>query len=70
MKGFIIAGIAACLLSAAGCSNKFESIPDEELADSMYECRTSSNQSPGMAIRCDNVERECERRRDDGRFVC
>ena len=54
----------------AGCTNKFESIPDEELADSMYECRTAQDQSPGMAIRCDNVTRECARRRDEGRYVC
>ena len=54
----------------SGCENKFASIPDNELADSMYECRTVQDQAPGMAIRCDNVRRECERRRDEGRYVC
>lgn len=57
-------------LVLAACSNKFESIPDDELADSMYECRTVQDQAPGMAIRCDNVRRECARRREAGRYVC
>ncbi len=52
------------------CSNKLASVSDEDLADNMYECRTALDQSPGMAIRCDNVTRECKRRRDEGRFVC
>ena len=70
MKGLITLGCAALLL-LAGCGNKkFEAIPDEDLADSMHECRMSQDQSPGMAIRCDNVARECERRRDAGRYVC
>ena len=43
---------------------------DEDLADAVYECRTSSDQSPAYAIRCDNYKRECENRRDQGRYVC
>jgi hypothetical protein len=62
--------VVASLLLLAGCSNKFESIPDEELADSMYECRTVQDQAPGMAMRFDNVARECKRRREEGRYVC
>ncbi len=45
-------------------------MPAEELADKMYECRTVVEQAPGMAIRCDNIRRECKRRRDAGHFVC
>ncbi len=57
-------------LGLAGCSNKLAEVSDEDLADTMYECRSSQDQSPGMAIRCDNITRECKRRRDEGRFVC
>lgn len=70
MKGLITLAGSIALLAMAGCDNKFASIPDEELADKMYECRTVNDQSPGMAIKCDNVERECKRRREEGRFVC
>ncbi|MEM9623586.1 MAG: hypothetical protein AAF993_18215 [Pseudomonadota bacterium] len=58
------------LLLLTACSNKLAEIADEELADGRYECRTAQDQSPGMAIRCDNIARECKRRRDEGRFVC
>ena len=57
-----------CCLAA--CSNDFADMPDTDLADGIYTCRTEIDQSPGMAIRCDNYQRECERRRDEGRFVC
>lgn len=70
MKALFAVSLVA-LLALSGCGNKkFEAIPDDELADSMHDCRMSQDQSPGMAIRCDNIERECERRRDDGRYVC
>lgn len=65
--------LAVCLgliVVLGACSNKMESIADEDLADSMHECRAVTDQSPGMAIKCDNVARECSRRREEGRFVC
>ena len=58
------------ILSSVGCTNEFADISDNNLADSMHECRTTVDQSPGFAIRCDNVVRECKRRRDAGRYVC
>ncbi len=60
----------AVIVLVTGCSNKLEAIADNELADTMHECRVTDSQSPGMAIRCDNIERECARRREEGRFVC
>ena len=54
----------------AGCNNEAAKIPDNELADNIYACRTAVDQSPGFAIRCDNYKRECERRREEGRYVC
>lgn len=65
--GLVLSIVVAGL---SGCSNKFESISDEELADRMYECHTVTEQSPGMAIMCDNVTRECKNRREAGHFVC
>lgn len=58
------------LLVLAGCSSPFEDMPDDELADKAYRCTITTDQSPGFAIRCDNYQRECDRRRDDGHFVC
>ena len=62
--------VLAGLLGLAGCEGKLASLSDTELQDRMYECDTTPDQSPGMAISCDNYRRECERRREEGRFVC
>ena len=62
--------VVASTVFVAGCDNKMSGLSDEDLADSMHDCGVNQNQSPGMAIKCDNIERECKRRRDEGRFVC
>lgn len=63
--------LGVVLGSAAGCGEgKLASLPDVDLQDRIYECDSTSEQSPGMAISCDNYRRECKRRRDEGRFVC
>ena len=62
--------IGVALLALSGCSSELESIPHDKLADTMHECRAGTDQSPGMAIRCDNIARECARRREEGKFVC
>jgi len=54
----------------AGCEGKLASLSDTELQDRMLECRSTTEQSPGMAISCDNYRRECARRREAGNFVC
>ena len=68
MKKLMILVMGCGLLSA--CENKMGSIPDDELADIMHECRSVNEQSPGMAIKCDNIARECSNRREDGNYVC
>lgn len=63
-------GGVACVLALAGCESKLAALSDSELQDRMYQCNTTAEQSPGFAISCDNYRRECERRREEGRFVC
>lgn len=62
--------LVAVLGLIAGCEGKLAQMPDTELQDRMYECDSTAEQAPGMAISCDNYRRECKRRRDEGRFVC
>ncbi|MCB1685854.1 MAG: hypothetical protein R3E82_05600 [Pseudomonadales bacterium] len=54
----------------AGCESRLAGLSDTELQDNVHECNTQSSQSPGFAISCDNYRRECERRREAGRYVC
>ena len=60
----------SALVVLGACSNELATVSDTELADTNYECQHSQGQSPGMAIRCDNIERECASRRDQGRYIC
>jgi hypothetical protein len=58
------------LFFLSACESKLASLTDAELQDRIYQCQTTTEQSPGFAISCDNYRRECERRREQGRFVC
>ena len=62
--------ISALCLALSACDSPLAEMPDHELADAMYACTVSNEQTPGFAIRCDNLRRECGRRRDGGRYVC
>lgn len=59
-----------CLFLIAGCGSELERLTDEELQDRVYECKRETSMSPGKAITCDNYDRECQRRRKKGRYVC
>jgi len=62
--------ISVLMLSACGDS-KFADISGSELQDRYSRCENADSLSPGGAITCDNIRRECERRADEkGRRVC
>ncbi len=67
---WIAASLTALALAASGCGNKLEGLSDEDLQDKAYACSRESKPSPGAAIACDNYRKECQRRRQLGRFVC
>lgn len=58
------------LLFMVGCGNELESLADTDLQDRVYQCKRTTNLSPGQAISCENYQRECQRRRKEGRYVC
>ncbi len=65
----LLAGILLTLISCG--DSKFAELSDSELQDRYYQCENASSLSPGAAITCDNIRRECERRADEkGRKVC
>lgn len=56
------------MLSA--CENKWENMPDSELAAKSMECFNMNAPAPAMIQVCKNYKRECERRREQGIYVC
>lgn len=58
------------LLVLSGCGNDLNDLSDSQLQERAFECLTNKEQTPGGAISCENYRRECQRRRDMGRYVC
>lgn len=54
----------------AACESKWEKMPDDELAAKAAECQSIPKLSSAMAQVCKNYERECERRRKSGIYIC
>jgi len=59
---------AALALSA--CGDKFKSMSNQELAAKSDECVRTNPTSPGKVTACENVRKECERRRKDKNYAC
>lgn len=66
LTSFVIS--SAILLSA--CESKWEKMPDDQLAAKSSECMSISDPSSAMIQVCKNYQRECERRRKIGVYVC
>lgn len=70
MKKHVIFATTSLMLLGCG-ESKFADIPMSELQERYYRCENNSDMSPGAAITCDNIRRECERRaKEKGRKVC
>ena len=54
----------------AGCESKWEKMSDHELAEKAAECLYMNSPGPAQIQVCKNYQRECERRRKKGIYVC
>jgi len=62
--------LATLLMLSVACGSAMDSVTDTHLKEQASECAKGGEMNPGMAIQCGNVERECKRRRESGRFIC
>ncbi len=64
-------GILASSLALAACEGgKMQKMSNDELAARMDECVAGNPTSPGKVTACENVRKECERRRKEGNYAC
>ena len=65
-------GLSLMLIVLLGCSDsKFADLSNSELQDRYSRCENADSLSPGGAITCDNIRRECDKRASDlGRKAC
>lgn len=62
--------IVALAIILTACESKWEKMPDDELAAKNSECYGVDDPAPAMIQVCKNYQRECERRRENGIYVC
>lgn len=67
---FICALSFFSLISLSGCESAFSKMEGSELRTRAYHCVIAIDQTVAQLQVCENIQRECKRRRDAGRFDC
>jgi len=62
--------IISALALAACDGGKMQKMSNQELAAKNEECVQGNPTSPGKVTACENVRKECERRRAEGNYTC
>lgn len=62
--------IALSALWLAGCDGGMASLSDQELRAQFNDCKDLGGSRKIKAMTCTEVDKECERRRQEGRLVC
>lgn len=70
MRPFVT--VIALIVALGGCSgSSLENLSDNALAEQYGECLDKKPTSPGRVQACENMRRECDRRRTElGKYIC
>lgn len=58
------------VVTLTACDGGMTGMSNQELAAKSDECVQVNPTSPGKVTACENIRKECERRRKDGNFAC
>jgi len=61
--------LLACFTLAA-CGKGLGSLTNQELVAKNDECVQGNPTSPGRVTACENIKKECAKRRKDGNYAC
>jgi hypothetical protein len=64
----ILSTVTLFLLNA--CGGALAGLDNTELATKRQDCMRQNPTSPGRVTACENIRKECERRRKSGNYVC
>lgn len=70
MKPAICLLLVSCLVGACEGNSKMRQMTNAELTAKRDECLRSNPASPGKVTACENIRKECERRRKEGNYAC
>ena len=63
--------ITACtLFMLTACDGGMKGLSNQELVAKNDECVQGNPTSPGKVTACENIKKECERRRKEGNYAC
>lgn len=68
MKPFIYMLVIASVLSCEGSA--LRKMSNTELSAKRDDCLRHNPTAPGRVTACENIRRECERRRKEGNYAC
>lgn len=69
IKAFLI--ILVTTLTLCACDGgKMQKMSNQELAAKNEECVQGNPTSPGKVTACENIRKECERRRNESNYTC
>ena len=69
MKTVVFTLLAAVCVTACG-NSKMRGMSNAELVAKNDECIRINPTSPGKVTACENLRKECERRRKEGNYAC
>lgn len=69
---FLAASVIASTFIFTACdgNSKMRQMSNGELASKRDECLRTNPSSPGKVTACENIRKECERRRSEGNYAC
>lgn len=70
MNIFFKSTLITSVILLAACDGKWQKLPDDQLAAKATECASIADPSSAMIQVCKNVNRECERRRENDNYTC
>jgi hypothetical protein len=70
MKRALLFIATVLLLAACEGNSKMRQMNNTELASKRDECLRIDPTSPGKVTACENIRKECERRRSEGNYAC
>ena len=62
--------VSLCAVLLLACEGGMKGMSNQELAMKNDECVQGNPTSPGKVTACENIRKECERRRKEGNFAC
>ncbi|BCD95817.1 hypothetical protein [Marinagarivorans cellulosilyticus] len=66
---FLVLSTTLLLLAACG-DGQLSGLDNAEIAGKRDECVRQNPTSPGRVTACENIRKECERRRKNGNYAC